>query len=212
MITTGNNFADYFLLGITFLPLLTALLIVARKVHGQEPFNFLAVICLLCFFQGILSWIYRNAPALPYFAESVLSLLLFVFSFLLFRSNLGGRLRYSLNLLLSAIVSSLCTYWTLKGWGEARLAIDLLLSGVLILLLAISLRRIFRNDELGVFRHPLFWIEGGTLFYLLLFLLLEGVGKGGDGFAIAPDPEKRLFLGLASLVRYCSYLVALFVL
>ncbi|HEY4335195.1 MAG TPA: hypothetical protein VGM89_04840, partial [Puia sp.] len=174
------------------------------------PYHFLAVICLLCFFQDMLSLVYPRPEAHLYVAGRVLSLLLFVFSFLLFRSNLGGRLRYSLNLLLSALVSSLCTYWTLKGWGEASLVIDLLLSGVLILLLAISLRKIFRNDELGVFRHPLFWIEGGTLFYLLLFLLLEGMGKSGQAAAFAPDPEKRLFLGLASLVRYCSYLVALF--
>ena len=145
-----------------------------------------------------------------YLSERVLSLLLFIFSFLLFRSNLGGRLRYSLNLLLSAVVSSVCTYWTLRGWNDGSLAIDLLFCGVLIVLLGISLRKIFRNDELGVFRHPLFWIEGGTLFYLLLFLLLEGVGKGGVLTAVAPDPEKKLFLGLASLVRYCSYLVALF--
>jgi hypothetical protein len=209
MFTKGNNFADFFLLGITLLPLLTALLIVVRKVQGQPPFNFLAVICLLCFSQDILSWVY---PSSSYFTERVLSLLLFIFSFLLFRSNLGGRLRYGLNLLLSAMVSSVCTYWTLRGWNDGNLAIELLFCGALIGLLGISLRKIFRNDELGVFRHPLFWIEGGTLFYLLLFLLLEGVGKGGVLTAVAPDPEKRLLLGLASLVRYCSYLVAVFAL
>jgi len=201
------NLTDYFLWVITLLPLVTGVLIVVRKVQGQPPFQFLAIICLLCFFRDILSWVY---PSSSYFAERVLSLLLFIFSFLLFRSNLGGRLRYALNLLLSAMVSSLCTYWMLKGWGEAGPGIDLLSGGVLIGLLAISLRKIFTNDELGVFRHPLFWIEGGTLFYLLLFLLLEGVGKSGGLAAVAADPEKRLFLGLASLVRYGSYLVALF--
>ena len=58
MYKTGNSFTDYIFWGITFLPLLPALLILVRRLYGQEPFNFLAVICLLSFFQSLLGMAY----------------------------------------------------------------------------------------------------------------------------------------------------------
>src|SRR5258708_17740874 len=172
MFIPGNSFADYLLLGVSFLPLLPALVTLVRKLYGQEPFNYLAVICLLCFFQGLLRLVYSAPPQGQYLAGRAISLLLFLFYFLAFRSNLGGKLRYGLNLLMTALLSILCTYWWLKGWEGASPITEMLTDGFLALVVGISLRTIIRNDELGVFRHPLFWIEGGTLFYILLFLLL----------------------------------------
>jgi hypothetical protein len=206
MYKTGNSFTDYLFWGGTFLPLLPALLILVRRRYGQEPFNFLAVICLLSFFQSLLGMVYPTSFDTPTPAGRIIALLLYAFFFLTFRSNLGGRFRYGLNLLMTSVLSVLGTYWYLKGWEAANPAIELLINGFFVLLIGISLRKIIHNDELGVFRHPLFWIEGGTLFYLLLFLLLEGIGAcclpSGSGL------EKRLFLGLADLVRYVAYIAA----
>jgi hypothetical protein len=210
MYTTGNSFSDYLFWGITFLPLLPAFLILVRRLYGQEPFNFLAVICLLGFFQSLLGMIYPVQAKDQYPAGRIVTLLLYTFFFLTFRSNLGGKFRYALNLLMTSLLSVLGTYWYLKGWDGSNPAIDLFLNGFLALLIGVSLRKIIRNDELGVFSHPLFWIEGGTLFYILLSLILEGVAA--CYLPTAPGFEKRLFLGLADLVRYIAYVAAILLL
>jgi hypothetical protein len=212
MFKTGNNFTDYLLLGITFLPLLPALLIFVRKLYGQEPFNFLAVICLLCFLRSFIGLAYPLTPENQYLTNKVFALLLFLFFFLAFRSNLSGKLRYGLNLFLTALLSVLFTYWSIKGWGGASPVTEMLLNGFLAVMIGISLPAIIRYDELGVFQSPLFWMEGGTLFYILLSLLLEGVGPCCRPLAAPQDPEKGLLLGLADLVRYLSYIAAVFVL
>lgn len=194
-------------MGITFLPLLPALLIFVRKLYGQEPFNFLVVICLLSFlrsFTGLAPLTQEN----QFLTNKIFALLLFLFFILAFRANLNGKLRYGMNLLLTAFLSVLFTYWSLKGWGGASPVADTLLNGFLAVVIGISFSKIIRDDELGVFRSPLFWMEAGTLFYILLSLLLEGVGPCCGALAGPPDPEKRLLLGLADLVRYLSYLAA----
>ncbi|HEY4107495.1 hypothetical protein [Puia sp.] len=209
MFKPGYSFADYFLLGVTFLPLLPALLILVRRLYGQEPFNFLAVICLLCFFQGFIGGLSPVGAGEPYPAFRIISLVLFLFFFLTFRSNLGGRFRYALNLFMTALVSVICTYWSLKGWGDASLVPETVLDGFLVVIIGVSLPTLIRNAELRIFRIPLFWIEGGSLFYLLLILLLDGIG-GGHLTGGTSDPEKKLFLGLAGLLRYLSYIIAVF--
>jgi len=212
MFKTGNSFADYLLLGVSFLPLLPAVLIIIRRRYDREPFGFLAVICVLCFLQGLIGLVYPNFSGDYSISGRIISLLLFLFFFLAFRSNLGGRLRYGLNLLMVALVSAICTYWSLKGWGEPNPVPELLFDGFLVVILCISLRTLIRNAELQIFRIPLFWIEGGSLFSLLLYLMLEGVGGSWHPLVLTADPEKRLFLGLADLVRYISYIVAVFAL
>lgn len=208
MVNTGNNFTDYLLLGITFLPLLPALLIFIRKLYGQEPFNFLVVICLLCFLRDLTGLSNPLTQENQYLTNKVLSLLLFLFFILAFRSNLSGKLRYGLDIFLAAFLSVLFTYWSLKGWGGASPVAGMLLDGFLAVTIGISLPIIIRVQNLGVFRSPLFWIEAGTLFYILLSLLVEGVGTFYRPLASPPDPEKKLFLGLAELVRYLSYIAA----
>ena len=210
MFKTGNSFTDVLLLGISFLPLLPAVLIFIRRLYGLEPFNFLALICLLCFLRGLISLIYPLSRENQYFTNKVFALLLFLLFALTFRSGLGGKLRYGLTLLLTSLVSVVFTYWSLTGWGVASPGIGMLLNGSLAVLIAISVSVVFHNDELGVFRSPVFWMGGGTLFYLLLSLLLEGIGIGGNPLTGPADPEKRLFLGLAELVQYLSFTIAVF--
>ncbi|GGB22722.1 hypothetical protein [Puia dinghuensis] len=212
MVNPGNTFTDYLLLGITFLPLLPALLIFVRKLYGQEPLNFLVVICLLCFLRGIIGLAYPLTQVNQFIINKIFTLLLFLFFVLAFRSNLNGKIRYGLSLLLTALLSILFTYWSLKGWDGSSQATEILLNSFLAVLIGISLHAILHNDELGVFHSPLFWMEGGTLFYILLSLMLEGVGNSGHPEVVPSDAEKRLFLGLADLVRYLAYIAAVYAL
>ena len=199
---------DYLLMVTTFLPLMPALLIFGRKLYLQEPLNFLLIICLLGFFKGFLELTYPLTRESQYAIDKIFSLILFLLLVQCFRTNLSLRYRYGVDVLLSAVVSAAISYWVLKGWGNASPMINTLLNVFLGGMILISLPAIVRTGALQIFRSPLFWIGGGTLFYILLYLLLQGIGSCCLPVVIAPDPDKRLFLLLADLVKYLLYLVA----
>jgi hypothetical protein len=208
MFKTGNSPVDYLLLVIIFLPLMPALFIFGRKLYLQEPLNFLLIVCLLSFFRGLLELTYPLTRENQHLINKIFSLTLLLLLVPCFRANLDTRYRYVLDILLSALLSLAITYWSLMGWENPSPAIDALLNGFLGILILVSLPIVIRTGALQVFRSPLFWIGGGTLFYILLYLLLEGIGSCSRPLSSPPDPDKRLFLLLAELVRYSFYLIA----
>jgi hypothetical protein len=208
MFKTGNNFIGYFLIVATCIPLVPAILVIIRRIYGKEPLNSLLVVCLLGFLEGFT----RIAPSLntenQSIIHSVFSLLLFGFLVRLFKTYLNGLLKYRLNLFLAAFLSSLITYGLVKGWGPGSFPLDTLLNGVLTGIIFLSLPSIVKAGHWQVFRSPLFWIALGTLFYLLLYLLLEWTGPWCWPPTLPLNPEKVLFLSMADLIRYLLYIVA----
>lgn len=211
MFKTGNSSTDYLLLVIIFLPLLPALLIFGRKLHLHEPLNFLLIVCLLSFLRGILVLTYLPTRENQYIINKIFSLILLLLLVPCFRPYLNARYRYILDILLSATLTLAITYWSLTDWIRPSPGVDTLLNVFLGILILISLPVIIRTSSLQIFRSPLFWIGSGTLFYILLYLLLEGIGSCCRPVASPPDPEKRLFLLLADLVKYSFYLIAVIV-
>lgn len=196
---------DYLLIVVIFLPLLPVLFIFGRKLYLQEPLNFLLIVCLLSFFRGLLELAYPLTRENQYLINKIFAVILLLLFVPCFRANLPYR--YILDLLLSAILSLAITYWSLTGWEKPSPAIDALLNSFLGILILVSLPAVIRTGALQIFRSPLFWIGGGTLFYILLYLLLEGIGCC-QPVTSPPDPDKRLFLLLADLVKYSFYLIA----
>src|SRR5258708_6493620 len=208
MFKTGNSSMDYLLMVIIFLPLIPALVIFGRKLYLQEPLNFLLIVCLLSFFRGLLELTYPLTRENQYLINKIFSLILLLLLVPCFRTNLNIRYRYMLDILLSALLSLVITYWSLMGWEKPSPAIDVVLNVFLGVLILVSLPVVIRTGALQVFRSPLFWIGGGTLFYILLYLLLQGIGSCCRPVPPSPDPEQLLFLLLAELIKYSFYLIA----
>jgi hypothetical protein len=192
---------------IDFLPLMTALLIFGRKLYLQEPLNFLLTICLLSFFKGILELTYPLTRENQYVIGKLFSLALLLLLIPCFRPDFTGRNRYMLDLSLSALLSFAITAWFLTGWETPNPAIDAILNSFMALLILASLPMIIRNGALQVLQAPRFYIGAGTLFYILLYLLLEGIGCCRPA-ATAPDTDKHLFVLLAEGVKYLFYAAA----
>ncbi|HTI91021.1 MAG TPA: hypothetical protein VL727_10560 [Puia sp.] len=207
MFKTGNSSIDYLLVVIIFLPLFSALLIFGRKLYLQEPLNFLLIVCLLSFFKGLLELTYPLTKENLYIINKIFSLILLLLLVPCFRPRLNARYRYILDILLTALLTLAITYWSLVDWERPSPGIDTLLNAFLGMVILVSLPTIIRTSSLQIFRSPLFWIGSGTLFYILLYLLLEGIGCCRP-LPSPPDPEKRLFLLLADLVKYSFYLIA----
>lgn len=193
---------------IAVLPLSTALLIFGRKLYLQEPLNFLLTICLLSFFKGMLDLYYPLTKENQYVISKLFSLALLLLLVPCFRPDFTSRNRYMLDLSLAALLSFAITSWTLMGWNKANPAIDAILTIFLGLLILTSLPMVIRNGALQVLQAPRFYIGGGTLFYILLYLMLEGLGSCCRPVASPPDPDKHLFVLLAEGVKYLFYAAA----
>lgn len=210
MFKTGNSSIDYLQVVIIFLPLLPALLIFGRKLYLQEPLNFLLIICLLSFLRGLLELTNTLTWENQSIVNKVFSLILLLLLVPCFRPQLNDRYRHTLDILLSALLTLAISYWSLMGWETPSHGINILLNGFLGVLILMSLPIVVRAKSLQIFRSPLFWMGSGTLFYVLLYLLLEWVGSCCRPISAAPDPEKRLFLLISDLVKYSFYLIAVF--
>lgn len=207
MIKTGNPFTDFLFTAIVFLPLIPVLLIIGRKLYLEEPLNFLAIICLLGFLEGI-SGAYPLVKTDQHILHKVFVVLLFLLLVQAFRSNLGRKVQYGLTILLTALLSITLTWWSVRGWGLASPEADMLFNLFLAGVIGISGPAVIRTHQLQIFRSPLFWMEAGTLFYISLSLLMQWIGPCCQALEGAQDPEKRLLLALADAVRYLLYITA----
>ncbi|MHA4809294.1 hypothetical protein ACX0G9_14375 [Flavitalea flava] len=206
MFKTGNNFADYFLIVNTFLPLIPVALLALRKNFGKEPLNFLMVICLINFLEGLV----RGTPSLnndnQTITTNIFSLAELILLFQLFKTTLKGKLKEALNILGAALLAGTITYFSVKGWGYESMELSTLQNGFLIGVILLILPPLVRSTDLFIFDSPLFWIAGGTLFYFFLFILLEWTSP----FSITsfPNAEKMTLLIIASIIRYVFYILA----
>ena len=208
MFKTGNSFIGYFLIVITFIPLVPVILAFVRRIYSKEPLNFLMIICLLGFLEGIWRNTYSLSTENQYIVHAIFSLLLFLLFIQLFGVCLKAQLRYWLNLFLAAFLSFIITFGSLKGWGPGHFPLDAVLSVLLAVLILLSLPPIVQAGRWQVFRSALFWIAAGTLSYLLLFLLMEWIDPCCWPLIPPPDPDKILLLSIADLIRYLLYMVA----
>jgi len=206
MLRTGNILVDFSSLIIVFFPLLPVTIILFRGIYQKDALTFLLVICLLNFSQNIalvtLSAEYVNETSL----RNIFSLLEFLLLVLIFKPVVHYKLKEPVDILMIAILSSLITYYFLKGADQKVIFLDLLKNGFVILLTSYCLMNVVRNENLQVFYSPLFWIATGTLFYFVMVILVYII----DDYHLHPSimADKLLLLNMASVARYFFYALA----
>jgi hypothetical protein len=201
MLTTGNSFIEFLFIAVTFLPLIPALLTLFSN-FGREPFNLILIICLVNFLRDVPAHLHMLTTHDRAVIDNIcypIELLLFA---LLFRPVLSRPVRYTLTIFLAAFLSSLLTWLSVQGFSSDGPGLETIELGALLCLILVCLPPLVRSKGLEILRSPLLWIGGGTLFYLLISLLLEWV-------TTRPTlPENSILLFLATLVRYLMYTLA----
>jgi len=208
---TSNSFANTFYLIIALLPLAPVLLVFLQKKYDATPMNFLVIVCLL----GLVKGLPDRFPLLntdnQYITRNIISLLELVAYIQLFKTVMSPTWRAGLNIFLVAFLSSLLTYFFLKGWERRSPGLDILESGVMVGVIIVSLLSLVRSRILQIFQSPLFWIAGGSLFYFMLFMLVEGSGPCCMPAGMTPNAEYSILLSIAGLIRYGFYIGAVLV-
>jgi hypothetical protein len=203
MFKPGSNFTDYLFIAITFLPLLPAMFILFQKSFGKEPLNLLLIVCLVNFIRDLPIHLYMLNEGDQNIINNVCYPIELILLARLFRATLIKPLREGLTIILVAFLSSLLTWLSIKGWGKDNTILEIIQNAVLIGVVLLSLPSLVRAKGLDIFRSSLFWIAGGTLFYLLIGLLLRLVNP-----CCPLNAEGKILLSLATLIRYSLYMLA----
>ncbi len=199
------------------LDLLALLLLFAAGITAlfRQPMGRRSRTLFLLWLIGLMVW--HCARILPLLINRPLaspdpalsSFLLFFFAALFFRSTFSGWIGQAFNYALTALLSvSLTLFFTntlppvLQG---IRLATTMLLAGFVIT----SLGSLLRRPQLFILHQPLFWIATGTLFYLMMELLLEVLIRSGQ--APLQAAEKQVLLQFFQLLQYGLFLAAMLV-
>jgi len=203
MFKPGNSFADYLFIAITFLPLLPAALLLFQKSFGKDTLHLLLIICLVDFIRDLPVHLQMLSEDNQSVINNVCYPIELTLLALLFRPILVKPLRDGLTIILVAFLSSLFTWLTIKGWENNGLYLQILQNAMVIGIILLSLPPLVRSKGLDIFRSPLFWIAGGTLFQLLIILMLKWINP-----SCGSNAEDKIFLSIAALIRYSLYTLA----
>ena len=202
---TGNPFIDAFSEVCIYFPLLPVIIIFLKKAYQQESLNFLMILSLLYFVKGLLLLIPGLPPSGLHMMEKLFSLLELLILILIFRIQFTGKLRYTVTLFQVAFLSSFITFNLLTGLHQPAGPVQGAADGILLLMAVYSLSELIIREEAHIFKVPLFWIAGGTIFYFSISLLVQGLGGYGNLTGKAAPADTQLLLDVADAARFLLY-------
>ena len=206
MAKTGIQFIDGFSLFIVFLPLLPLCIVLARQIFRDALLNFLMILCLLQFIQYFTQELVHISDLAQFSLANLFSLLETILYILIFRPFFKGKSRDMLNFLIIAFLSSLITYYLLRGTDHKRAMLTAVQYGFILALIGFCLPKMVMDDDLNILQSAFFWIAVGTSFYLVVGILVELADHWWKSMSNAND--KALIMDIANLVRYIAYTCA----
>ena len=198
-----NSFADYLFIAVTFLPLLPATFILFQKNFGKGLLDILLIICLINFIRDLPIHLHMLNSDGRNILDNVCYPIELILLARLFRTTLTKPLREVLTIILVAFLSSMLTWLSIKGWENNAPVLKIIQDSLLLGVMLLSLPFLVQAKGLDIFRSSLFWIAGGTLFYIIILLILRSVNTGDD-----LNAEDKIFLSIAAMIRYCLYTLA----
>ena len=132
----------------------------------------------------------------------------FVLLVLIFRSSFQQSLfKEWINYLLVGFLSVVGTLHATHNDAAYLLPIAMTEASLLVLFSLLTLLILIRNQFIFIFHSTLFWIAGGTLFYMSMILAAEAVVRNA-WFKDYTERDKQLLLAAFGIVRLIFYLIA----
>jgi len=208
MVETGFVMPLWLSLAAILLSFLTAMIIYFRGLYKEATLTLLMLLSMLLFTKNILftlSAFDKNTSSLYH---SLFEAGEFVLLVLIFRSAFQQSVfKEWINYLLVAFLSVVITLHATKTNTDYLLPIALTEASLLVLFSVLTLLILIRNQFMFIFHSSLFWIAGGTLFYMSMILAAEAVARNG-WFVDYKESEKQLLLAAFGIMRLIFYLIA----
>ena len=210
MVETGFIMPLWLSLAAIFLSFLTAMIIYIRRSFKEVTLTLLMLLSLLLFAKNILLTFSAFAKSASTFYEPLFEAGEFVLLVLIFRSSFQQSLfKEWINYLLVGFLSVVGTLHATKinSNTDYLLPIAITEASLLVLFSVLTLLILIRNQFIFIFHSALFWIAGGTLFYMSMVLAVEAVERNA-WFKDYTERDKQLLLATFGIVRLFFYLIA----
>ena len=210
MFKTGIHFIDGFSQFLVFLPLLPVIIVLLRRIYYSSLFILLALLCMLDFLQLLILQINFTSPIGRYSVINIFTLLELLVYLQIFRVFFVKATKKWLDIIVIALLSAMLTYYLMRGTGSSNDLLTILQNGFIVALILAGLPSLVKHFDIQIFQSPLFWISTGTLFYLLIWLVVAGATTGSPlNLANGHNAwDKTIVLNTASLVKYLFYCIS----
>ena len=207
MLQTGNFFIDIFAMACIFLPLFPIVFIFFKRSYYNDALNFLMILCLLNFIKNILLFI----PGLIIINQSIINNIfslpeLIILTFI-FKSLFTGKIKNIITIFLIVFLSSILTYYLLKGTETKNGAIEFLQEMFILIISITGLFELISDNDINFFKNPISWIAIGTVFYFFVSLLIKILNASLQINNVAVV-DTQIILNIACVARYIFYLCA----
>jgi hypothetical protein len=207
MFKTGIHFIDGFSQLLLLLPLLPVGIVLFRRIYHSDLFLLLSSLCLVQLVPLLLFQIITTTDRGKNSVLNIFSLIELLIYLQIFRVFFNKTMRKWLDIIVIALLAAILTYFIMRGTGQFNKNLNLLQNGFVVVLILAGLPSLVKLFDLRIFQSALFWISAGTLFYLLIWLLVASTSTG------PPQPQsgdikewdKAVIINTASFVRYVFY-------
>ena len=204
MVETGFIMPLWLSLAAIFLSFLTAMIIYIRGSYKEVTLTLL----MLLFAKNILLTFSASDKINGALYQSLFEACEFVLLVLIFRSAIPQSLfKEWFNYLLVGFLSVIGTLYATRTNTDYLLPIKLIEASLLVLFSLLTLLILIRNQFIFIFHSTLFWIAGGTLFYMSMILAAEAVERNA-WYKDYTERDKQLLLATFGIVRLIFYLIA----
>ena len=208
MVETGFIMPLWLSLAAIFLSFLTAMIIYIRGSYKEVILTLLMLLSLLLFAKNILLTFSVSDKINGALYQSLFEAGEFVLLVLIFRSAIPQSLfKEWFNYLLVGFLSVIGTLYATRTNNDYLLPIKLIEASLLVLFSLLTLLILIRNQFIFIFHSTLFWIAGGTLFYMSMILAAEAVERNA-WYKDYTERDKQLLLATFGIVRLIFYLIA----
>jgi hypothetical protein len=184
------------------------MIIYFRGSYKEVTLTLLMLLSLLLFAKNILSTFSPFDKNTSVFYQSFFEVGEFVLLVLIFRSSFQQPLfKEWINYLLVGFLCIVGTLHATKNNSDYLLPIAMTEASLLVLFSVLTLLILIRNQFIFIFHSALFWIAGGTLFYMSMILAVEAVERNA-WFKDYTERDKQLLLATFGIVRIVFYLIA----
>ena len=210
MFKTGIHFIDGFSQFLVFLPLLPVIIVLLRRVYHSELLLLLAILCLVQFLPSVILQSITTTARGRFSVLNIFSLLELLIYLQIFRVFFEKPTRKWLDVVVIALLSAMLTYFIILGTGQFNKPVSLLQNFFVVVLILSGLPTLVKHFDLRIFQSALFWISTGTLFYLLIWLLvaLTTTDQAQPQNGGQNELDKTIIINIASFVRYVFYCLA----
>jgi hypothetical protein len=183
-----------------FISLLPAVLVFIQRKYFKEPLFLLMILCVLN--AGKYIFLLQSQSGNQNTLENIFSIIELIIILRIFASSCHSKLKKLIPVLLAIFIAYTIAFYFINVPHEKRISVEIIQTIVIAVVASVSLFYLVERNSLSIFSYPIFWIAAGTLFYVLISVLIKMLDGDSDA-----GRDGAIILNMASIIRYVFFML-----